>query len=205
MLRLLAPVFRHTTLSRRLLLSPSSCYQLSSTSSSTMDLRTIVNRLEEIAPSKYAEAWDNVGLLVEPRQTGLINRILLTNDLTEPVMDEAESLSGGRVGLILSYHPPIFRPLKRITQQSSKERLLLRAIQSGMAVYSPHTALDPMINDWLLSGLGEGDITSLGVGKTATRLSNRVQVTGQKDADSFVSALPSLADEGVSVSPVSTG
>ena len=47
-----------------------------------------------------------------------------------------------------------------------------------MAVYSPHTALDPLINQWLLSGLGEGDITSLGVGKVASKLNNEVQLCG---------------------------
>ena len=139
-----------------------------------MDLKTIVGKLEEIAPSRRAESWDNVGLLVEPRQDRLISRVLLTNDLTEPVMDEAEK--GEKIGLILSYHPPIFRPLKRITQRSDKERIILRAVQSGIAVYSPHTALDPVINQWLLSGLGEGETTSLGVGKIPSRQSNHVQL-----------------------------
>ena len=148
-----------------------------------MDLRSIVAKLEEISPSKFAENWDNVGLLVEPKQTELISRVLLTNDLTERVMEDAVSLPGDKIGLIISYHPPIFRPMKRLVQSSAKDRIILRAIQSGMAVYSPHTALDPMINDWLLSGLGEGGISSLGVGKTPTRLGNLVQLRGASFED----------------------
>ena len=174
MLRLLSP------LSSSNLLVPLVCSRLlhSTPSLSTMDLKSIVSKLEQIAPSKFAENWDNVGLLVEPKQTDLISRVLLTNDLTEQVMEDAMSLPGDKIGLIISYHPPIFRPMKRIVQNSAKERIILRAIQSGMAVYSPHTALDPMINDWLLSGFGEGMISSLGVGKSPTKLGNLVQLTG---------------------------
>lgn len=179
MLRLLSPIFHRPPSSSKLLLPLVSYHLLHSSSLSTrMDLRTVVSKLEEIAPSKFAESWDNVGLLVEPVQSRPISRILLTNDLTEQVVCEAENLPGDKVGLILSYHPPIFRPLKRLTQSSAKERIVLRAIQSDMAIYSPHTALDPMINDWLLSGLGEGKIASLGVGKLASRLSNEVLVDG---------------------------
>ncbi len=166
--------------SSRLLVSlfPSRLLHSSCPSLSAMDLRSIVAKLENISSSKFAESWDNVGLLVEPKQTELISRVLLTNDLTERVLEDAVSLLGDKIGLIISYHPPIFRPMKRLVQSSAKDRIILRAIQTGMAVYSPHTALDPMINDWLLSGLGEGGISSLGVGKTPTRLGNLVQLRG---------------------------
>lgn len=29
-------------------------------------LKAIINELEKFAPLKYAESWDNVGILVEP-------------------------------------------------------------------------------------------------------------------------------------------
>lgn len=47
--------------------------------------------------------------------------MLLTNDLTEEVMDEAEERG---VNFILSYHPPVFRPLKRITSNAWKVYIL---------------------------------------------------------------------------------
>jgi len=43
--------------------------------------------LEELAPTKLAGEWDNVGLLVEPKQLGDVEHIFLTNDLTAGVMD----------------------------------------------------------------------------------------------------------------------
>lgn len=50
-----------------------------------------------------------------------VRAILLTNDLTEEVVEEAVQRGAG---LIFSYHPPIFRPLKRITNASWKVRRL---------------------------------------------------------------------------------
>ena len=45
---------------------------------------------------------------------------MLTNDLTEPVLLEAVD---EKVDLVISYHPPLFRPLKRLTKGNWKERV----------------------------------------------------------------------------------
>ncbi|XP_067641307.1 NIF3-like protein 1 [Eurosta solidaginis] len=116
-------------------------------------LQNVVLELEKFAPLKFAETWDNVGLLIEPHKIRPIRNILLTNDLTERVMQEAVDES---VDLIISYHPPIFAPLKRITQQNWKERIVSICLGEGIALYSPHTAWDVVpggVNDWLASAL----------------------------------------------------
>lgn len=74
----------------------------------------VVKKLQEIAPLKLAESWDNVGLLVEPNRNKIINNILLTIDLTEDVVQEAIET---KCELIISYHPNIFRPLKQVTER----------------------------------------------------------------------------------------
>lgn len=120
---------------------------------------SVVQALQKIAPLNLAASWDNVGLLVEPTQRETVHKILLTNDLTEAVVDEAVSLGG--VGFIVSYHPPIFVPLKRLTTSTFKERVILKVIEAKIAVYSPHTALDTVgggVNDWLATGVGEGRV-----------------------------------------------
>ena len=130
---------------------------------SSMDLRSVVGHLEAIAPSSRAENWDNVGVLVEPSGNPAVNSVLLTTDLTEEVMTEAEERG---VGLVVSYHPPIFHPLKRLTQCTAQERTVVRALERRMAVYSPHTSLDSLeggVTDWLVSGLGEGTMSALGL------------------------------------------
>uniref|UniRef100_A0A182NPE4 NIF3-like protein 1 n=1 Tax=Anopheles dirus TaxID=7168 RepID=A0A182NPE4_9DIPT len=116
--------------------------------------REVVNQLNEFAPTNLAEKWDNVGVLVEPRNIGSsITKILLTIDLTEAVVKEAQELDAQ---MIISYHPPIFAPLKQLTQGSWKERIVMDCIHSDIAIYSPHTAWDNInigVNDWLAESL----------------------------------------------------
>ncbi|XP_027534027.1 NIF3-like protein 1 [Neopelma chrysocephalum] len=119
-----------------------------------MDLRELVSALNDFAPLSLAESWDNVGLLVEPSPPHTVNTLFLTNDLTEEVMEEAVQK---KADLILSYHPPIFAPLKRVTWKTWKERLVVRALEHRIGIYSPHTAYDAIphgVNNWLTKGLG---------------------------------------------------
>ncbi|CAF2600932.1 unnamed protein product [Rotaria sp. Silwood2] len=123
-----------------------------------IQLNTILSHLKTYAPLYLAEqTWDNVGLLVEPNNDNpVIENILFTNDLTEPVLDEAIER---HAQLIVSYHPAIFSPLKRLTQNNWKERIILKCIKHGITVYSPHTswdAVDNGINHWLISAFGIG-------------------------------------------------
>lgn len=81
--------------------------------------------------------------------------MILTNDLTQAVMDEAVSQ---KANMILSYHPPIFAPLKRLTQGKWKERITIQCIENRIALYSPHTSFDAVkggVNDWLIEPFGE--------------------------------------------------
>ncbi len=121
-------------------------------------LKAVLSQFKEYAPLYLADqSWDNVGLLVEPNNDNpTIKTIFFTNDLTEPVLDEAIER---QAELIVSYHPPIFSPLKRLTQNNWKERIILKCIKHGIAVYSPHTswdAVDNGVNQWLTSAFGTG-------------------------------------------------
>ncbi|XP_034992953.2 NIF3-like protein 1 isoform X2 [Zootoca vivipara] len=121
---------------------------------SFMDLKALVSSLNDFASLSLAESWDNVGLLVEPSPPHSVRTLFLTNDLTEEVMEEALQK---KADLILSYHPPIFQPLKRITWKTWKERLVIRALENRIGIYSPHTAYDAVphgVNNWLAKGLG---------------------------------------------------
>lgn len=122
-----------------------------------VDLMTILSQLKNYAPLHLADhSWDNVGVLVEPTNDNpLIETILFTNDLTEPVLEEAIER---QAKLIISYHPPIFSSLKRLTQNNWKERIILKCIRNGITVYSPHTSWDAVengINQWLISAFGK--------------------------------------------------
>ncbi|MBQ8337335.1 MAG: Nif3-like dinuclear metal center hexameric protein [Bacteroidaceae bacterium] len=90
------------------------------------------------APLPLQEGYDNAGLqigLTDAEVTG----VLLCLDVTEAVIDEAVA-SG--CNLIVSHHPLIFSPLKRITGRSYVERCVMKALRNGVAVYSSHTNMD---------------------------------------------------------------
>ncbi|MCC6907760.1 MAG: Nif3-like dinuclear metal center hexameric protein [Phycisphaerales bacterium] len=111
--------------------------------------------MESIASLACAERWDNVGLLVGSRSAPT-TRVLLTIDLTSKVLDEA---IGQGVDLICTYHPVMFKPIQRLNDSDAKSETLLRAIRAGIAVYSPHTALDSAaggLTDWLADAVGQG-------------------------------------------------
>ena len=113
----------------------------------------VLDVLQEIAPLELAAEWDNVGLIVAPRRSGPVARVLLTIDLTEAVVAEAVAM---RADLVVAYHPPIFRGIKKLDESDPKQRAALLAFSRGIDVYSPHTALDAApggVADWLCEGL----------------------------------------------------
>lgn len=116
-----------------------------------LPLSQVVQKLTEYASLSIAESWDNVGLLLEPSPPHCVKHIFLTNDLTEEVLEEAISKEAN---LIVSYHPPIFSSVKRITQNKWKDRLVVKCLENRVAIYSPHTSYDVLkggVNDWLIS------------------------------------------------------
>jgi dinuclear metal center YbgI/SA1388 family protein len=114
-----------------------------------MKLSDLLEKLDQIAPLRYAKAWDNVGLLAgDP--AAAVTHAMLTIDYTAAVAEEAKS---GGCDLMIAYHPPIFDAVKRLTSPS----LVFDAIRRGIAIYSPHTALDVAdggTNDMLADVLG---------------------------------------------------
>ena len=137
----------------------------------------VVKAMQSLYPEELADrAWDNVGLLQEninPASGTVPRRVLLTNDLTLHVAEEAIKK---QASVIVSYrrnshhtisHAPInhpsadpfiFRGLKSLTLADPHQRIVLRLAQHNIAVYSPHTAVDAVlggVNDWLGSILNK--------------------------------------------------
>jgi len=121
-----------------------------------MTVNAVARILEELAPLDYAEAFDNVGLLVGDGNSN-VNGILVTLDTLENVVDEAID---NNCNLIVSFHPIIFGGLKRITGKSYVERTVIKAIKNDIAIYAIHTALDNCftgVNAKICEVLGLGD------------------------------------------------
>ena len=122
--------------------------------------KDIANYIESIAPSRLAEEWDNVGLMVGDAGRE-IDRVLTCLDVTSEVVEEA---IGMKAQLILSHHPFIFKGLKSIDEGDVKGRLVHRIIRNDLCVYSAHTNLDFAeggINDYLAGLLDLEEVKNL--------------------------------------------
>jgi len=119
-----------------------------------MNVQDLMDVMESIAPLRFAEPWDKVGLQLGVGDRAIGGAVLLTIDLTEEVLEEAMSK---RVGAIIAYHPPLWTPLTKLTDATHSERILRGAAEAGIAIYTPHTALDAApggVTDWLCEGIG---------------------------------------------------
>lgn len=70
----------------------------------------VLEFLNTIAPMNTAESYDNVGLLTGNSAEN-ITGIACCLDITQEIIDEALSKNAN---LIVSHHPVIFHPLKRV-------------------------------------------------------------------------------------------
>ncbi|MDO4759108.1 MAG: Nif3-like dinuclear metal center hexameric protein [Rikenellaceae bacterium] len=103
-----------------------------------MKIRDIVAPIEAVAPLGWQASYDNAGLIVG-RPDDEVDAVLLAVDVTEEVV--AEAVAKG-CGLIITHHPIIFHPLKRLNSASVVERCVEQAIRHGIALYACHTNLD---------------------------------------------------------------
>ncbi|MDT8401033.1 MAG: Nif3-like dinuclear metal center hexameric protein [Bacteroidales bacterium] len=103
-----------------------------------MKLQDLLNYLESSVPPAFQESYDNSGLQVGNAQSN-VDSVLLCLDVTEEIIDEADSID---CRLIISHHPLIFQPLKRISGKTPVERVISKAILKNISIYSMHTNLD---------------------------------------------------------------
>lgn len=116
-------------------------------------LSDIVGIINKIAPPALAEDWDNVGLQVGDPGSG-IERIMVALD---PCPEAVNAAITSSCQLLLTHHPLIFKPLKRISTADETGRLIHLAIAARLAIVSLHTNYDITtngVNDLLARALG---------------------------------------------------
>ncbi len=118
-----------------------------------MQIKEVTQHLEALAPLSYAEDFDNVGLLVGHPET-IVTGILVTLDTLENIVDEAIE---NNCNLIVSFHPIIFKGVKKFNGNNYVERVIIKAIKNNIAIFSIHTALDNAlhgVNNMMCEQLG---------------------------------------------------
>lgn len=116
----------------------------------------IYDAIDRLAPFWLTMDFDNTGILVGDRNRE-IACALLALDCTPAVVEQARQLGAQ---LIVTHHPVIFHPLKRVNEDA----VVYQLIRSDIAVISAHTNLDIAqggVNDALASAIGLRDCRGL--------------------------------------------
>ncbi|MFI3330466.1 MAG: Nif3-like dinuclear metal center hexameric protein [Rikenellaceae bacterium] len=103
-----------------------------------MIIKELIQIIEQQAPLSLQESYDNSGLIVG-QQNDEISGVLLCVDISEDIIDEAIEKN---CNLIISHHPIIFHPIKKLTGENITQRTVISAIKNNIALYSSHTPLD---------------------------------------------------------------
>lgn len=153
-----------------------------------MKVKELYACLDKIAPFEYQEEWDNSGLLVGDMEAE-VKKILVTLDVTSDVIDMAVQ---SKADLIISHHPLIFSPLKKINSQNFISKRVLKLAQENIGLISMHTNMDatgleevtrellkinkykPLVENEKFPNLGVGFGT---VGKFIDESGNEVDIT----------------------------
>lgn len=126
-------------------------------------VKEIFEYINSFAPVSTQEAWDNSGLLLgDPERE--VDKILFSLDATPQAVKAAKE-AGAQ--MIVTHHPVIFSPLKKITAGS----VVYELITSGISVVSAHTCWDSAkggVNDTLAALLGFENPQPLPLEETAT-------------------------------------
>lgn len=103
-----------------------------------MILNEIIMQLQKLAPEAMAQDWDNVGLLVGDRRQD-ITRVFLALDADEAAIAQAKETGAE---LLLTHHPLIFSPLKKINSDHFISARIVELLRSQMSYYAMHTNFD---------------------------------------------------------------
>jgi len=150
----------------------------------SMNIQSLINALEEVAPPVLQESYDNAGLIAGSATWEATGAVLCL-DATEEVIDEAIGLG---FNVVIAHHPIVFRPLKRFTGASYIERALIRAIKNDVAVYAAHTNIDNVLHRGVNAKIAER------LGLTDTRVLSPRADTGSFPPDTGSGLIGRLAE-----------
>ena len=100
--------------------------------------KEIVQVIEAAYPREAALDFDNVGLLAG-RTEKEVKRVYIALDATDAVIDRA--IEAG-ADMLITHHPLIFSPLKKVTDEDFVSRRVVKLIQNDISYYAMHTNYD---------------------------------------------------------------
>lgn len=107
-----------------------------------MKIKEFINKFEKIIPNNLALSFDNVGLLIgseEHEITGIYICLDINDDIIEYVRRK-------NINTIISHHPIIFNSLKRVVDDKTVSKKIMKCVCYGINVIAYHTNLDAVVN-----------------------------------------------------------
>ncbi len=129
-----------------------------------IQVKQVLQCMEQAAPYELAESWDNIGLLVGDPEAP-VEGVLCALDITEAVIEEAAERG---CNLIVAHHPVIFTSISRVTADTVTGRILISMIRKGISGICMHTNMDCApagVNDLLAASLGLTDVENMEAGE----------------------------------------
>jgi len=120
----------------------------------------IIEVMGAIAPTRLAEAWDNVGLQVGQKDWP-VKKIWIALD---PSPDVVSAACQKNIDLLITHHPLIFKPLRSIDFNSATGNSIRLAAQNQLALFAAHTNFDSAaggLNDTLAQRIGLANLKTL--------------------------------------------
>ena len=126
---------------------------------SGLSLSQIVEIADRLFPFEAAEPWDNCGIQIgDPNR--MVSSIAFGLDPTPLTIDFASRHS---CELLITHHPVLIEPIRKIVPDTLTGRTLLAAGSAGVDILSLHTNLDAAdggLNDELAHALGLQEIST---------------------------------------------
>jgi dinuclear metal center YbgI/SA1388 family protein len=113
----------------------------------------MIRLMETVAPPFLAESWDNCGLQAGDLRWP-VNKVTIALD---PLFSVIQSAMEQGIDMVITHHPLIFTPLRKIDLNSGEGRVIATALKAQIAIYAAHTNLDSAcegINDLLSRTIG---------------------------------------------------
>ena len=116
-------------------------------------IQDLIGLVHKLYSPELAADWDNVGLQVgDPGAT--LERVMVALD---PSLSAIQAARDAGAQALVTHHPLLFRPVKRLTPEDAVGQALWTAVRDGVAIISAHTNLDCAaegLNSWLATRLG---------------------------------------------------
>lgn len=100
--------------------------------------KEIMQVIEAAYPKSAAQDYDNVGLQAG-RAEKEVTRVYLALDATDQVIEAAKAAGAE---MLITHHPLIFSPLKKVTDEDFVSRRIVKLIQADISYYAMHTNYD---------------------------------------------------------------